>query len=77
MNEGWICPRCGRVNAPFVTYCECKEEFATNLGSTQCNHEWECDGINTGGSHYRCKKCGSTKTVPYNPDQYGTTIAKN
>jgi hypothetical protein len=20
---GWICPRCNRVNAPFVTICDC------------------------------------------------------
>ena len=22
---GWICPRCKKVNAPFVTECDCKE----------------------------------------------------
>jgi hypothetical protein len=23
INTGWICPRCNRVNAPFVTICDC------------------------------------------------------
>ena len=23
--HGWICPRCARVNAPWVPNCDCKE----------------------------------------------------
>ena len=23
MNEAWICPRCGRVNAPWMAQCTC------------------------------------------------------
>jgi len=26
MNEGWICPRCKKVNAPDVKACDCKFE---------------------------------------------------
>ena len=25
MNEGWICPRCRKVNAPDVKECSCNE----------------------------------------------------
>lgn len=24
MKEGWICPRCGKVNAPFIASYDCK-----------------------------------------------------
>lgn len=24
MKEGWICPRCGKVNAPFMGWYDCK-----------------------------------------------------
>jgi hypothetical protein len=23
MLEGWVCPKCGRVNAPFIDHCPC------------------------------------------------------
>jgi hypothetical protein len=26
---GWICPKCGRVHAPSVSFCECSEPTAT------------------------------------------------
>lgn len=27
VNKGWICPVCGRGNAPFVTQCPCRTSF--------------------------------------------------
>lgn len=24
MYTGWLCPRCGRVNAPHINYCDCR-----------------------------------------------------
>ena len=73
MNEGWICPRCGRVNAPFMPYCDCKVSVS-DIIPNQCNHQWECYGVSTAGTHYRCAKCGQTKTEIYNPEHYVVTI---
>lgn len=28
--QGWECPRCGRINAPWKSYCDCKKESNTN-----------------------------------------------
>lgn len=62
--KGWICPRCGRANAPWVSHCDC---IATETGTTNllcCIHEWECVGADTEGFTYRCRKCGATKRNP-------------
>lgn len=28
--QGWKCPRCGRINAPWKSHCDCTEEPKTN-----------------------------------------------
>ena len=32
---------------------------------TEEDHRWECCGMSTAGSDYRCKICGEHKTIPY------------
>lgn len=27
--EGWKCPECGRINAPFIDHCPCKDKWTT------------------------------------------------
>lgn len=27
MNEGWVCPRCGKINAPDVKECICRPDY--------------------------------------------------
>ena len=50
MNNGWICPKCGRVYAPFIPECQhCNEEVKPINGTVICdgnktgiiNAEWE------------------------------------
>ena len=74
MNEGWICPRCGRVNAPFRPYCDCKFNTRSNLTKSACNHHWILDRVSTTGSHYRCMLCGETKIESYDQNYNGVTL---
>ena len=47
MKEGWICPRCGKVNAPFAMSCDCKPSSASNFpkefghDDMDCRHDWK------------------------------------
>ena len=31
--EGWICPKCNRVNAPWLPNCQCHQSVTTYQGS--------------------------------------------
>lgn len=31
--QGWVCPKCGRVNAPHVNTCPCSEPHNTNVST--------------------------------------------
>lgn len=78
MKEGWICPRCKKINAPFVPSCDCEENNSTNYIDYNCingYHKWECCGVSTAGSTYICKICGKTKTENYNVDKNNITIS--
>ena len=35
--EGWICPRCGKVNAPWVQQCTCESKSMTVICGTNSN----------------------------------------
>ena len=44
MNEGWVCPVCGNVNAPWVASCPCggRNNYSiTTSDGTDYNHKSE------------------------------------
>lgn len=58
MNEGWRCPQCGGVYAPWVFRCtKCPSVEGGAAGAfivDPCDHQWVTDTAGT-----RCIKCGA------------------
>ena len=38
--RGWLCPRCGRVNAPWVRQCDCSDNNWTITCGDTAGDEW-------------------------------------
>ena len=49
--------------------------IANNICKTEEDHQWECCGVSTGGSTYRCKICGEHKSVPITSSELSTISA--
>lgn len=64
-NVGWVCPRCGAVNAPWVRTCYCRRVDVDLGHGTFCDHDWECIRDTGGGFHWVCRKCGAQSFTPY------------
>ena len=60
MQEGWLCPRCDKVNAPWMSQCTC--------GSA----DWTCS---TGTVTNPCKVDTRTTGYPPVNDPFATTIS--
>lgn len=44
--EGWLCPRCKKVNAPWVSQCSCtgcNDAVVTNVGDFPSTSPWSKD----------------------------------
>ena len=64
-NIGWVCPRCGAVNAPWVRMCYCQRVDVNLNYVTSCDHDWEYIRDTGGGFHWVCRKCGAQSFTPY------------
>lgn len=58
---GWICPKCNKVHAPWVSECDCNkpsQTYTTNSSTENCQHSWIPIAGGTGGTIYLCEFCG-------------------
>ena len=60
-NQGWQCPNCNRVNAPWYPFCDCRpQERTISMKEIQqkCNQEWYKTEHTPGDLEMICSKCG-------------------
>ena len=48
--------------------------IVNKICASESDHEWECVGVSTGGSTYRCRKCYTHKTIPIKTEILETYI---
>lgn len=54
---------CDKFKDDITKYFPTKE--TNQVCQSEEDHKWECCGVSTAGSDYRCKKCGEYKHIPY------------
>ena len=59
--RGWECPRCGRINAPWVRSCDCSSNYQITWTNTDNAKPWWYDYT---------VKCGEADNVLNNPNIY-------
>lgn len=51
IQDGWRCPRCGRINAPWVRQCDCSPSTWDKITVNPCDEWWKpqitCSDDNT------------------------------
>lgn len=55
-----------KINPVDDAISDISETITNKICEKESDHEWECTGLSTAGTTYRCKKCYATKTYPYN-----------
>ena len=63
--QGWECPRCGRINAPWVRQCDCRGNYwyttwTSDKSTTGDKPEWWRDYVT----------CGQADDITKNPNIY-------
>lgn len=66
MDKGWICPKCGKANAPFVKTCDCASNISQKCSKGE--HKYTIQRTEKIDERYqihhcKCVNCGEEKLV--------------
>lgn len=60
--------KCNPVDDVIDDIGESIKVVTNKICKSELDHEWECIGVSTTGTTFRCKKCGAYKTYPIEHD---------
>jgi hypothetical protein len=58
LKQGWLCPVCNTVNAPYMAHCLCN---STGKECKPTEHVWDIFEDNSVSSFLNCLKCGKIR----------------
>jgi len=81
MNHGWVCPVCGRVNAPWKATCDCNGNsnygtYAYTKNKTEKRLCMTCMYSGRPTYDYPCNECDFTKRSKWEPRK-GVNLGEN
>ena len=72
--KGWECPRCGRINAPWISHCDCSRDTWTidcTAGNTSAQPQWwKSAPVIKGSSNLKVTLDAEADNVLNNPVTY-------
>ena len=75
--QGWECPRCGRINAPWVSFCDChRDNWTVSWNNTKpfYNPEWWKDYVTCQQGTNPITNSDTFKVHPENGPVYTTMV---
>ncbi len=67
MTTGWICPRCGKANAPWVATCRCADSTKSPWPVAPVRPPSDCVLYNCPGEDYGSRWWAGYRGFTYNP----------
>lgn len=76
--KGWECPRCGRINAPWVRQCDCsKDNWTINWNDTTKDDDWWKKYVTCSSDTFKIHPNEIVYTTAHNPIVGGSDYWNN